>query len=94
MSTEYIINAEKISQEAIDSINRSINAKFPNSHQAGHGCLWIPSINPKWVDFSIEKIDDGLFVVSNLNGKDLEIILEIIDKVLTDFGVSYSVREV
>lgn len=94
MSTEYIINAEKISQEAIDSINRSINAKFPNSHQVGHGCLWIPSVNPKWVDFSIEKIDDGLFVISNLNGKDLEIILDLIDKVLTDFGVSYSVREV
>jgi hypothetical protein len=94
MSIEYEVHAEKLSKEVFSLIVGSIKDKFPTAQRGSDESLWIPSSNPKWVDFSIEKTSVGLFIVSNMNGTDREKVFSLIESILTGSRISYSIEEI
>lgn len=96
MSQEYLVHiSSKITDEIIAKVIRSINEKLSLSVVSDDGkSLWIPSSNPLWIDFSIEENEDGLFIVSNLNGRENTEIFSLIEKNLSSHGVVYVIEDV
>jgi hypothetical protein len=69
MSREYVIRTINLQPQVFVEIINGIKEIFPSAENAENAdFLWIPSIDPKWIDFSIEMKINGCFIVSNLNG--------------------------
>jgi hypothetical protein len=94
MSTEYDVHTKRISEDVLLLISESIKERFPLAKIGSDNSLWIESSDPKWIDFSIERTDEGLFVVSNLNGADEGKIFSLIELILMSHGINYSIEEI
>lgn len=94
MSIEYNLHADGLNEEVLSFIFKSIKDSYSAAQFGRDGSLWIPSSNPKWIDFSVEKSNDGLFIVSNSNGTEREKLFSLIELILTAKGVAYSIEEI
>jgi hypothetical protein len=95
MSIEYVLEIDVDPDGVLDPILEYLRIELRDEalFQDETG-LWIPSSNPKWIDFSIEKTVSGLFIVSNLDREREEHIFELIRKALSERGVNYTIEEV
>ena len=95
MSIEYIINVKNRLDEAFDAVVAVLGANLPNTRPAhDNNGIWIPSSDPKWIDFSIEKSTDGFFIMSNLDKTTKDIVFSLIESTLSDMKVDFSIEEI
>jgi hypothetical protein len=94
MSIEYIIHIDKNNDDVFYLILRSIKRNFPAAQYSEDNSLWIPSIDPKWIDFSIEKSGNDIFIMSNLNGESLGKIFSTIESIFKKNEIKYSIEEI
>jgi hypothetical protein len=95
MSREYEIQTANMPITVFAEIMACIKEKFPSAEITENAdSLWIPSIDPKWIDFSIEQSEIGCFIVSNLNGDENSIIFQIIENVLNKSHIEYRIEDV
>jgi len=94
MSIEYNVHVEGLSEDVLSLIFKSIKDRFSSAQHGSDKALWIPSSNPKWVEFSVEKTNEGLFIVSNSNGAEREKLFALIESTLVANGIVYSIEEI
>lgn len=95
MSIEYTIHFEKIDNDIFSMITKSIKDRFPMAQYSDSDLsLWIPSSNPSWIDFSIEKSENDIFIVDNLDRIDSKKIFSVIESILISNKIEYSIEEI
>jgi len=100
MGIEYTIHTSLVSKDVLSFVFESIRDSFPLVQcVTDDDSLWIRSMDSKYVDlkwiaFSIEKSNDGLFVLNNLNGADTSKMFSCIESALMKNGIVYSIEEI
>lgn len=95
MSRECEIQIVNLPVNVFTEIISGIKDKFPSAEITENAdSLWLPSGDPKWIDFSIELSVNGCSIVSNLNGAENSIIFEIIETVLNKSQIKYKIEDV
>ncbi|MEW7315103.1 hypothetical protein AB1E22_20740 [Buttiauxella gaviniae] len=95
MSFEYIVHFVEHKDEVFSIITKKIMEHVSTAQLTDDlNALWIPSEYPGWIDFSIEKSDDGFFIVSNLSGNIRDIIFSFIESALIKLNVKYLIEDV
>jgi hypothetical protein len=95
MSVEYIVTVNGGLEEAFDAVVAVLGANLPQVRPApdGNG-LFVPSSDPRWVDFSIEKSSSGIFIVSNLNKVTNDSVFSLIKAAMVNVKAEFSIEEV
>lgn len=94
MSFEYIVHVDWALSNYSPSILEKLGGVLPNAHLCDDGrSLWIPGSHSDWIDFSIEKSEDGFWVVCNAEGTAREHFLSLTVKVLDDLKIRHSIDE-
>jgi len=92
---EYIIHFDRFVDEVFCEIEKEIKIKFPDSQsKSDRTSLWVPSADPKWINFSIEKSKHGFFIVSNLNKNEADGVFHIMEKIFLTFNIDCLIEEV
>jgi hypothetical protein len=95
MSREYEIRIADLPVNVFTEIISGIKEKFPSAEITGNAdSLWLPSVDPKWIDFSIERSENGCFIVSNLNGAENSVVFDLIETVLNNSHIEYKIEDV
>jgi hypothetical protein len=95
MSVEYVVTVNDGLDDAFDAVVAVLGANLPQVRPApdGNG-LFVPSSDPRWIDFSMEKSADGFFIVSNLNKATSDSVFSLIKAALVNAKVEFSIEEV
>lgn len=94
MSIEYAVHIDDPEQECRDRIFNEMKRDLPNWNLSDDGnALWLASTDPKWIDASIEKTEDGFLIVDNLGKNKMHDIFSKIEKMLHEFNIQYKIEE-
>ncbi|WP_347900791.1 hypothetical protein [Pseudomonas purpurea] len=94
MSFEYTVHVDWALNHYSPSILEKLGSLLPNARLSDDGSsLLITSDHSNWIDFSIEKSEDGFWVVCNANGTAREHFLSLTGKVLDDLDIKHSIDE-
>lgn len=94
MSIEYNLLVENPTDSVFRDIADAIKGKFPLATiNESDNSLWIPSSSPNWIDFSIELVASGFFIVSNQNSIERKTVLETIENKLSSLGISFDLED-
>lgn len=93
MSFEYVIYLDDNENTFLAIAEKIMNGISTAKLSDDLSSLWIPSIDPKWIDFSIERTDDGFFIVTNLSGSERNKIFTIIESTFKELEITYSIED-
>ncbi|PHI30437.1 hypothetical protein [Budvicia aquatica] len=95
MSLEYTVFMAPGENQCFDAVAENIIQNIPEAKISDDShSLWLPGEYSHWIDFSIEKSDDGFFIVTNMNGSSNKSLFQLIETVLNRLSVGYSIEEV
>ena len=95
VNREYEMQIVNLPANVFTEIISGIKEKFPAAVITENAdSLWLPNVDPKWIDFSIELSENGCFIVSNLNGDENSIIFDLIETVLKKSHIEYNLEDV
>ncbi|AYG99806.1 hypothetical protein F6Q07_23035 [Pectobacterium parmentieri] len=93
MSIEYIVHIDDKRDDSFPLIVNGIKSVFSSS-QVNGDALWIPCDNSEWVYFSIEKYENGFFILNNLNGIERDRLFSVITSVFDELSIKYEIEEI
>lgn len=95
MSLEYTVFMEPGDNQCFPAVAENIIRSMPMAKLSDDShSLCLPGKYSHWIDFSIEKSDEGFFIVTNMNGSSNKSLFQLIETVLNRLSVCYSIEEV